>query len=195
MLPTAPIAHAAAAVRRGRLLSLIRCGCFLIAAIIIGTVLAVGEFRESALRNNERELENTVLLLTHHFDQQFEDCEIITNDLISKMQVSEIASPEAFKSQLSGFDAHLVLKSKTSALSYIGDVNIFDSDGQLVNSSGDWPLPAVNVADRAYFKVFKSSPQSTAVMAEPFRSRFTGGWTTVLAHRLTGPNGVFLGVL
>src|ERR1700690_1904464 len=111
MMPTAPIAHAAATARRGPVLWLILCGSFLIAAIIIGTVLAVGEFRESALRNNERELENTVLLLTHHFDQQFEDCEIITNDLISKMQVSEIASPEAFKSQLSGFAAHLVLNS------------------------------------------------------------------------------------
>ena len=196
-LPAAPIAsyRPAASARRGPVLWLILCGGFLIAAIVIGTVLTVGEFRESALRNNERELENTVLLLTRHFDQQFEDCEIITNDLISKMQFSEIASPEAFKSQLSGFDAHLVLKSKTSALSYIGDVNIFDSDGQLVNSSGDWPLPAVNIADRAFFKPFKSSPQSTAVMAEPFRSRFTGGWTTVLVHRLTGPNGVFLGVL
>ena len=35
----------------------------------------VGEFRERALSNRERELENTVLLLSRHFDQQFEDTE------------------------------------------------------------------------------------------------------------------------
>ncbi len=162
--------HAAASARRGPVLWLILCGVFLIAAIIIGTVVTVGEFRESTLRNNERELENTVLLLTRHFDQQFEDCEIITNDLISKMQFSEIASPEAFKSLMSSPDAHLMLKSKTSVMSYIGDVNIFDSDGNLVNSSGDGPLPVANIADRAYFKAFKSNPQSTAVMVEPVRS-------------------------
>ncbi len=185
----------AASFLRGPVLWLVLCGAFLIAVIIIGTVVTVGEFRESTLRNSERELENTVLLLTRHFDQQFEDCEIITNDLISKMRFSEIASQEAFKSQMSGLDAHLMLKSKSSALSYIGDVNIFDADGQLVNSSGVWPLPAANIADRAYFKAFKSNPQSTAMMAEPVRSVFTGGWTTVLAHRLSGPNGVFLGVL
>jgi diguanylate cyclase (GGDEF)-like protein/PAS domain S-box-containing protein len=187
--------HAPASARRGPVLWLILCGVFLVAAIIIGTVITVGEFRESTLRNNERELENTVLLLTRHFERQFEDCEIITNDLISKMQFSEIASPEAFKSMMSRPDAHLMLKSKASALSYIGDVKIFDSDGKLVNSSGDGPLPAASIADRAYFKVFKSNAQSTAVMVEPVHSLFTGGWTTVLAHRLSGANGVFLGVL
>ena len=187
--------HAVIAIRRDPVLWLILCGVSLIAAIVIGTAVTVGEFRESTLRNSERELENTVLLLTRHFDRQFEDCEIITNDLISKMQFSEIASPEAFKSLMSGPDAHLMLKSKGSALSYIGDVNIFDADGRLVNSSGDGPVPAASIADRAFFKALKSNPQSTAAMVEPVHSLFSGGWTTVFAHRLSGPNGVFLGVM
>src|SRR6202051_274275 len=187
--------RAATSIRRGPVLWLILCGGFLIAAIMIGTVLAIGEFREQALSNSERELENPVLLLARHFDQQFEDCDITTNDLISKMRFSEIASPEAFKSQMSSPDAHLMLKSKTSALSYIGDVNIFDSDGKLINSSGDGPLPAGSIADRAYFKAFKSNPELTGFLVEPARALFTGGWTTVFARRLSGPDGVFLGVL
>jgi diguanylate cyclase (GGDEF)-like protein/PAS domain S-box-containing protein len=187
--------HAVVSIRRDPVLWLILSGVFLIAAIVIGTAIAVGEFRESTLRNNERELENTVLLLTRHFDRQFEDYEIITNDLISKMQFSEIASPEAFKSLMSSPDAHLMLKSKTSALPYVGDVKIFDSDGKLLNSSADGPLPVASIADRAYFKALKSNPQPTAAIVEPVHSLFTGGWATILAHRLSGPNGVFLGVM
>src|SRR5579872_5662920 len=105
--------HLAASVLRGPVLWLLVSGGLLIAAIIIGTVVTVGEFRESTLRNSERELENTVLLLTRHFDQQFEDSEIITNDLIARMRFSEILSPDAFRGEMSGFDAHLVLKSRT----------------------------------------------------------------------------------
>ena len=41
----------------------------LIAAIGIGTTIAVGNFRERALGSSERQLENTVLLLARHFDQ------------------------------------------------------------------------------------------------------------------------------
>ena len=187
--------RAAAWIRRGPVLWLTLCGCFLVAAIIIGTALMVGEFRERALGNSERELKNAVLLLARHFDQQFEDADIIANNLISQMHISEIDSPEAFKSQMSAPDAHLMLKSKVSVLSYIGDILIFDADGNLVNSSGSWPLPSFNVAERGYFKAFKSSPQSVPILAEPVRSKITGGWTTVIAHRLTGSNGVFLGAM
>jgi diguanylate cyclase (GGDEF)-like protein/PAS domain S-box-containing protein len=177
------------------MLWLVLCGGLLVATIIIGTAVMVGEFRERALSNSERELENTVLLLTRHFDQQFEDSEVIANDLISQMQFSGIASPESFKSQIATPAAHLMLKSKVSVLSYVGDVHIFDADGQLINSSGAWPLPVINIADRHFFKAFKSNPQSTTVLAEPVRSYFTDAWTTVVARRLSGPDGIFLGVM
>jgi diguanylate cyclase (GGDEF)-like protein/PAS domain S-box-containing protein len=187
--------HLAASFRRGPVLWLILSGALLVAAIIVGTVVMVSEFRERALSNSERELENTVLLLTRHFDQLFEDTDIMANDFISQMQFSKIASPEIFKSQMSTLDTHLMLKSKVSGLSYIGDVMIFDSEGKLINSSGAWPLPALGVADREYFKTLKSNPQSATVVTEPVRSIFTDGWTTIFAHGLTAPNGDFLGVM
>jgi diguanylate cyclase (GGDEF)-like protein/PAS domain S-box-containing protein len=185
----------AASVRRGPVLWLTICGGFLVAAIIIGTIAMVGEFRERALSNGERELENTVLLLARHFDQQLEDSEIIANDLISQMKISGIASPEMFRERMSTSEAHEMLRARISVLSYIGEVMVFDSEGQMINSSGAWPVPSINIADRDYFKSFKSNPQSDAVMAEPVRSYFTGGWTAVIAHRLVGRNGAFLGVV
>jgi hypothetical protein len=87
--------HIATSMRRGPVLWLILCGILLVAAIIIGTVAMVGEFRERALTNGKRELENTVLLLTRHFDQQFEDSEIIATDLVSKMEFSGDVWPKA----------------------------------------------------------------------------------------------------
>ncbi len=180
---------------RDPILLLILCGCFLVAAIFAGTSMMVGEFRERAIANSERELENTVRLLTRHFDQQFDDTEVIAADVIREMQVSRIETADAFREKMSTFDAHEMLKSKVAVLSYVGEVTIFDADGQLINSSGLWPLPDINVAQRAYFQTFRNDPQSDAVLAEPLRSFITGGWTTVIAHRLTAPDGTFLGVM
>src|ERR1700761_4107801 len=180
---------------RDPILWLILCGCFLVAAIFAGTSMMVGEFRERAIANSERELENTVRLLTRHFDQQFDDTEVIAADLIREMQVSRIETAAAFRERMSTFDAHEMLRSKVAVLSYVGEVTIFDADGQLINSSGLWPLPDINIAQRAYFQTFKNDPQSDAVLAEPLRSFITGGWTTVIAHRLTAPDGTFLGVM
>jgi diguanylate cyclase (GGDEF)-like protein/PAS domain S-box-containing protein len=174
---------------------LIICGTFLVAAIIVGTIMMVGEFRERALSNSERELENTVLLLTRHFDQQFEDCEIITTSLISQMRLSEIASPAAFREQTSTAETHEMMRTKANVSAFIGSLNLFDADGRLVNSSIAFPAPEINISERSFFQRFKSDPNAPAVIIEPARSYLTGTWTTYIAHRLNGQNGAFLGVM
>ncbi len=185
----------ARSIRRDPVPWLVLGGGFMVAAIVIGTIVMVGEFRERALRSSERELENTVMLLNRHFDQQFDDADAIANNLISQMQISGMASPEIFRRQMSSPEAHATLRAKVISLPNVGDVQIFDADGKLINSSGAWPLPAVSIAERAYFKTFKSNPQSTDTLAEPVRSFISGNWITVVAHRLNGPDGVFLGVM
>ncbi len=182
-------------IRGGPIRWLILGGVFLIAAITIGTTIIAGNFRERALNSSERELENTVLLLARHFDQQLEDFEVIQKDLIAYMRSSGIASREDYKRRMSGQDIHLMLKAKLGALSYVGGVNIFDADGVLINASASWPVPDVRVADRSYFKVFKSDPRSPDMLIEPVYSRITGLWTTVIARRMTGPTGEFLGAV
>jgi len=182
-------------IRGGPIRWLILGGVFLIAAITIGTAIITGSFRERALNSSERELENTVLLLARHFDQQLEDFEVIQKDLIAYMRSSGIASREDYKRRMSGQDIHLMLKAKLGALSYVGGVNIFDADGVLINASASWPVPEVRVADRSYFKVFKSDPRSPDMLIEPVYSRITGLWTTVIARRMTGPTGEFLGAV
>src|SRR5882724_8636535 len=173
----------AAARGRDPIVWLVICCGLLVVAIIIGTFAMVGEFRERALSNSERELENTVLLLTRHFDQQFEDCDVIATNLIAQMQISAIPSAEHFKAQMSTPEAHETLRSKASVSSYIGSFNIFDSGGRLINSSDTWPVPPINISDRGYFKTFKSEPQAAATLTQPVLSAFTGRWTTIVAHR------------
>src|ERR1700758_825938 len=77
-----------ARVRRGPVLWLTLCGMLLVVAIFAGTIIMANEFRDRAIRNSERELQNTVMLLTRHFDQQFEDSGTIAAELIAQMQVS-----------------------------------------------------------------------------------------------------------
>ncbi|SHH31442.1 bifunctional diguanylate cyclase/phosphodiesterase [Bradyrhizobium erythrophlei] len=170
-------------------------GVLLIAAIAIGATIMVGNFRERALDNSKRELENTVLLLSRHFDQQLDDFGAVQNDLIAYMRSSGVDSIERYKYRMSSPEIHLMLRAKLSALSYVGGVNVFDSDGVLINSSSVWPVPAVSVADRHYFKTFKNDPQSPDMLLEPVYSRITGVWTTVIARKITGPRGEFLGVI
>jgi hypothetical protein len=169
---------------------LILGGGLLIAAIAIVTAAMVGNLRTRALDSSTRELTNTVLLLAHHFDQQFEEFEVVQKDLIAYMRTTGIASSEAFRRQMSTFDMHEILKAKSNGSFDVAGVNIFDSDGLLINSSKAWPVPSVDISDRAYFRTLKSGPPATSMVIELLQSRISGsGWTELISHKITGAKG------
>ncbi|HVX77307.1 MAG TPA: EAL domain-containing protein [Bradyrhizobium sp.] len=170
-------------------------GIILVAAIVFGTAMIVGVFRERALHHTERGLENTVLLLAHHFDQQLEDFVAVQREIVAQIRLTGVSSPAGFRTLTSTSDMHKVLKAKVSGNADVAGVNIFDADGQLVNSSEHWPVPNINIADRKFFQSFKSGQASTPILVELVRGRFAGDWATVIAYEVTGPHGEFLGVV
>ncbi|MBR0856372.1 bifunctional diguanylate cyclase/phosphodiesterase [Bradyrhizobium liaoningense] len=181
--------------RRGPVLWLTLCGVLLVAGIFTVTAMAVGEFRERTLANRERELENTVQLIARHFDQQFEDSDVVAADVIGQMKLPEITSPAMFRERMSGLATNQMLRSKISSVSYLGDIAIYDAEGELINWSRAQPLPKINVSSRAYFQTFKSDPMAEPVILESVRSFIIGKWTTIVARRLSGADGTFLGAM
>jgi diguanylate cyclase (GGDEF)-like protein len=183
--------------RGGPIRWLIGGGALLIAAITIGTTIMAGTFRERALESAERQLENTVLLMSRHFDQQLEDFMSIQREIVAQIEASKIPTADAFRTQLSSADWHEVLRMRLRAFTDIAGVNIFDSNGVLINSSEDWPVRNVRIADRNFFKAFKSGSQFERFRIELVQGRLRqgGGWATVIACKVTGPNGEFLGVV
>jgi diguanylate cyclase (GGDEF)-like protein len=174
---------------------LIAGGVFLIAAIAIGTTIMVGNFRERALNSNERELENTVLLVARHFDQQLEDFAAILKDIATQIRSDRMTS-ERFAGQLSTLEWHETLRGKIGSYSDLAGINVFDANGTLINSSDFWPVPDINIADRGYFHAFKSGTEAAPIMIEMARARISApGWATIVAHKLTGPGGEFIGVV
>jgi diguanylate cyclase (GGDEF)-like protein len=173
---------------------LVAGGVFLIAAIAIGTTIMVDNFRERALNSNERELENTVLLLARRFDQQLEDFTVVLKDIAAQIH-SDGMTPEIFRGQLATLEWHEILRTKVGAYADIAGINVFDASGTLVNSSEIWPVPDVKIDDRASFRAFKSGMAATPVLVELARGRIAGGWITIVAHKVTGPKGEFIGIV
>ena len=174
---------------------LIGGGILLIVSIVIGTAITVLDFRERAINNRERELENTVLLLARHFDRDLRDFEAPQRDLVRRIERSDVASAEAFRRELSGEVFHSHLRGVVEASSDVAGISVFDAGGQLINASQAWPVPALNIADRPYFRDFAANDHAQLVQLAPVNSPLSGGWTTVIARKVVGPNGVFLGVV
>jgi diguanylate cyclase (GGDEF)-like protein len=188
-------ADSASSSRRNPILLLIVCGIFLIAAIAIGTAIMVVNFRDHAIEGGKRELENTVLLLARHFDQQLDDAEVPLVELIERIHHAGIASADDFRRRMSTPEMHLLLAESVSRSAKIAGLNIYDSEGVLINSSEVSSVPNVTISDRAYFKALKFNPEVVQPQIELVFSRFTRTWKTLFTRRVTGPDGTFLGVV
>jgi hypothetical protein len=172
---------------------LILGGAILIAAITIGTTIMASNFRERALRSAERELENTVLLLARHFDQQLSDFISVEEDIATQIRLAGITSPADFKARMSTFEMHEALKAKVGWHSDVAGVGVSDSDGVLINSSEHWPPPNIDLADRGYFKAAKAGAAAAPVSIELVRGRLSKEWETVIAYKITGRMASFWG--
>ena len=188
-----PISHALAP-RRGVVRWLLMAGALIVVTIVIGTAMTVDNFRQRALDNSRRELENTVLLLQHHFDQQFQELQRIQKGFRAQLMSDGIMTPESFARAMSGFEAHLMLKSKLDD-EFPGELTVLDATGKLINATGAWPPPDLDLADRDYFEAIKSQSYSGEEIVRPVFSRITGRWKTLFARRINGPRGEFFGVI
>src|SRR5437868_15287187 len=92
--------------RRGPVTGLILCGTLLAVAILAGTAVMIGQFRERALANGERELENNILLLTRHYDKQNEDSGAVAINVIKQLSIPQLTSAEDFSTKISTHDVN-----------------------------------------------------------------------------------------
>jgi diguanylate cyclase (GGDEF)-like protein len=174
---------------------LIFCGALLIAAIALSTAIMVGNFRNRALADSERELKNTALILAEQIDRSFQAVELVQNGVVEKIQSLGIASSEDYARQMSGQDVHLMLETSISGLVNVDAITLIDAAGKLINFSRRWPVPELNVADRDYFKALKSDARLTMFTSLPERNRANGEWTMFLARKVVASDGKFEGLV
>lgn len=169
-------------------------GVVLILAIALGTSLLISNVREREVSRTEKELESTVRLLAKQFDGQLENFEAVPKSVANYL-ASKSQTPEQFIGTASSEDMHRLLREKLSDTNDFAGVNIFDAEGNFLNSSERWPVPSLNLSDREYFKIFKSEPNSPPVLIQLVNSRVSNGMTIVVARQVSSPGGAFLGVV
>jgi signal transduction histidine kinase/ActR/RegA family two-component response regulator len=181
--------------RRVTIRGIVLCGMALIVGIAVATTLMIGSFRERALLASKHDLENTVQLLSRHFDQQFEDYADAQARLAVRLAVSEIATPDEFKDRMSTFAVHTLLEAAIDGAFGSNEIRLYGADGDTVNTSESGAISTVSIADMKYFKLFKSNSTSATILAEPVRNNATSRWTISLARKIVDSDGIFLGVM
>ena len=81
-------------------------------AIMLGTGYFAMQYRERALEVAERELNNSALLLSRHFDQQLLDLQHVQEDVVAGLRADGVHTADDFESKMSTLSAHEMLRTK-----------------------------------------------------------------------------------
>ncbi len=166
----------------------------LVIAIMLGTGYFALQYRERALEVAERELSNSALLLSRHFDQQLSDLQHVHDDLVASLRADGVHTSDEFEKKMSTLGVHEMLRTRLAALPHVGAFNLWNANGWLINSSEMWPVPDASIANRRYYQDFISGQPTPDLIVEPVVSKVTKVWTTVFARKIIGRNGEIIGI-
>ena len=114
---------------------LIVCGALLTAAVVASAGVTAFKLHESTLADNERELNNTALILAEHSDRALQTVELIHSSIQERIETIGVASRQDFEHRMSEQDMHLMLKNKISGLAQVAVACLTSVDGRLINFS------------------------------------------------------------
>jgi diguanylate cyclase (GGDEF)-like protein len=181
--------------RRGPILALSLCGTILIVAIAVATAVAVFASRDRAISASKRELESNARLLSRHYDNMLGDFAAVIKSVATEIELDRISSPEIFERMTSTGAVHRMLSNKVTGARELVGVNVWSAEGKLLNASQQWPVPDRSIAQRKYFNALKNSTSADPLLIELVTSQFVDGRALVFAHRISSPEGQFLGLI
>jgi signal transduction histidine kinase len=170
------------------------------AAVLILTMLAttfalILHIRHSEMAEEENHLRNISLTLAEQASRSFQSVDLVISSIAAASTADGSGDEVAFVRRMSGHDAKLLLQAKLSGLPQLNAIVVIAADGARINATQDGSAPVVNVSDRDYFRAMKEDPSLRIYIGEPVRNRGTGAWTIVIARRVSGGEGEFLGLI
>ena len=185
-----------AGLRRPRAVgAIVLCSVTLILVVVAVATAHIFSQRDTVIANYQRELKNMALVMAENTNQSFHSIDQLLQQLIASFHGDGLQTKQQLKLSLSGPDVHTELKNAIVGLPVVSQIGLFDSEGKLVNHSESWPIPELDIGDRAHFNQLKSEAHLRYLLSAPVRSGTTGAWFIVFARKIISANGDVLGFL
>ena len=174
---------------------LILIGTLVVAGIIAGTALVVLEMRAKEINDAKRDLLSLDASLTEQAARSFQSVDLILENLAEEFQSEGIDTSGELSRMKSGRDTYATLSARVAGVPQLDALTIINAEGNLINFSRYYPIPAVSVADRDYFTALRDTVTDKPFLSVPVENRGTGTWTMYMARRLNSRSGQFIGLV
>ena len=175
-------------------LSLIAGGAFLITLVTL-TGLLLWTQRQQHIAEWREHMQNYSLVLSAHADQTLASAQAIMEGIAKSATLAGVETAADLRKRAGTLEMHQQLRDRISGTPQVDVATVTDDEGNVIVFSRSFPTPAINLADRDYFKAHVADPELKMFVSQPVRNRGTGTWTFYLSHRLTNSRDEFIGLV
>jgi signal transduction histidine kinase/CheY-like chemotaxis protein/HPt (histidine-containing phosphotransfer) domain-containing protein len=171
-----------------------------VSGLLILVLLAVDltvllRLREDALVGVETNMSAIALTLAEQADRTIQGVDLVLDGIARLSGTMGVSDATGFDSVLSSREVHETLRERLIGLPQLNALILYSLNGDVVNTSRSWPVPAINVSDTDYFKSLTADKAADVLITSPFRFKTDGTWTVFLIRKLRGADGNPAGLL
>ncbi len=168
-------------------------------AVVCMTILAAGltiwDLRQEAIKIYTEEIENLSVAFAEQTSRTLQAVDLVLDQVKDRVLGSGIERPAQFEQLLSGRKWHSFLAGRFKNLPQADALALIDADGKLINASRRSPASAADFSDRDFIAHFRLHDGPTSFLGTPVKNSTNSGWTIIVARRISGPSGEFLGTI
>jgi signal transduction histidine kinase/ActR/RegA family two-component response regulator len=194
---TAAQAHAIPlAASRARSIGKLSVAAILLLVIAAGSLAwAVWQLRVDARRDAFEETGNLAIVLAGQLSRFLQTIDVVIAEMRDDLDGFDSEDITSWREALSSQAMHEKLKGKLARIPQAFNIAVADASGQVLASTARWPAPAINIADRDYFRNARVQDRDELAISSPIRNRVNGEVTLVFARSLKDAKGTFVGIV
>jgi PAS domain S-box-containing protein len=170
-------------------------GCLCIAITLAAACLSIGLLRRDRIKDEMAHANDMAIVLAAQAARSFQAVDLVVQETREMVLGAGVADPQQFREHLATQKVHDFLVERLRSLPQANSLALLDDTGRIVNFSHTWPVPVIEAGDRDFFKYLRDHDDpATPVIGVPVVNRFTKAWVIMIARRIDGPHGEFLGL-
>lgn len=154
----------------------------------------IGFVGYAARRQALSEAENTSILVSAYVAQTLKAGSVVIDSMRAMVADRGIDSEAGMRRYLADIRVHQTLRERIANLPEIDKAAFIATDGTVLNFSLGYPAPAINVADRDYFREQMADTAPEISLSYVATDRGSGRQVFYLAKRIMRPDGHLLGL-
>jgi diguanylate cyclase (GGDEF)-like protein len=168
------------------------------AGLTCAATLAIGAtlwwLRDDAMDTASQHAGNLAAVLAAQINDSINLIDLVLTEIRQHEEGVSARAADDFDRVLRDEATNEFLKAQSARLTQSEFVGLMDRQGNLLNTTRQWPPPTVNVSDRAYFQYFESHDDKGVFISNLLNDRIKGLRVILFSKRINGPNNEFLGV-